>query len=255
MAVRSVGVVLINQTGYPLQLTNSGLSHGEWSSSLQPPAEIANGDSAYNEPPFPVTFQSEDDGIMTGTQGSAIYQVLDNNPTQPDPNNPGPNSPWIPVTSWIYLSWDNPYVGSTSFNSKMEVQQVDLNDSPVNPPAGGGSAFTFKLPISNYEVGYIIGPADGSTSDTNWGDLVLVPYAYGFLPVIAIINLLGDSGGIANAIVNVLVRTKATDAITWAKRNNVDLTKGFRVIFRALNVLDGSLRALFQLPPTKPSGT
>lgn len=237
MAVRSVAIVLINTTGFTLQLTNSGLSHGEWTSGLQPPATIPNNDYANEEPPFPVTFQSESDGFLTGTQGAAIYQVLDDSPYEPDPNNPGSNMP-IQVTSWIYLSWDNPYYGSTSCNAKIETQLVDLNDNPVTPPPDFPN---YQPPISIYEVGFAMGPADGSTSDTNWGDLVFVP----LVPFGAILAIFGDSGGIAHAVVNVLVRTKATDAITWAKRHNVDLTNGFRV----LNPPNGSLRALFQLPP------
>ena len=238
MAVRSVNITFLNYTGFMLQLTDSGLipsglyGGGEWSSGAQPPATIANGAQ--------VSFQSESDGVMVGTQGAAIYKVLDTGPPQLDPNGSGTQ---IQAWSWIYLCWDNPYaLGSTSFNTKIETsttqdQPVDLNDNPTGTLDFPGQ----KPPISLYEVGPVGGTgSDGTPADTNWGDAV---------PFVAFINLFGDENIVAHASVAAVVRPKATDAITWAKRNNVDLTKGFRV----LNPPNGSLRALFQLPPASSS--
>ena len=90
MASRSVTVVIKNATfSDDMTLLSSSLSHGEW--DVQPPAVIAPG--------LVAAWTSQSDGFMTGTQGKAQFRV-GNNPS-----------------SILTLNWDNPYVGSNSYNA------------------------------------------------------------------------------------------------------------------------------------------
>jgi hypothetical protein len=70
MAARSVKVQFETE-GMPntkLVLVGSGLSHGEWSSGLQPPESLPPG--------FAIEWQSESDGFLTGTQVGFVITPL-----------------------------------------------------------------------------------------------------------------------------------------------------------------------------------
>ena len=232
MAVRSVAIGLTNQTAWPLQYVNGGLissglyGGGEWSSGLEAPRNIAAGAT--------VNFGTESDGVLVGTEAWALYQILDNSPLQPDPNDP--TGPDVPCTSWIYIYWDNPYEGSTSANFNIQTVLVNSSGNPVNSSTGP-SVFTSKPLISQYECGTPppYPASDGSDPSLNWGAVV---------PFVAPWSIFGDAANYPHAGYADLLRPKATDLVTWAKRNNTDLAKGVRV----LNPPNGSLRALLQLP-------
>jgi hypothetical protein len=87
MASRSFFVQVVN-AGPDLTLKGSGLDHGEWSSGggLAPPQRIPTRSRA--------VWQSESDGIGTGTQGHAIYGSAEGD---------------------VGFVWDDPFVGSNSF--------------------------------------------------------------------------------------------------------------------------------------------
>jgi hypothetical protein len=222
MAVRQFNVTIVNDTGYPLQQTAVSLDHGEWSSNLTAPTTIAVGATA--------VFQSESDGIMTGTQGHAVYRVLDNND----------------ITTWLYVTWDNPYVGTSTFNAVTSTVAVDAAGNPANPVQGG---FNSLPPESPYEVGFGTNATsnDGTVPTWNLGSL-----APGFLGpagvIFDVVSIFADGGNVPNSAAYVQLALKATDYITWGKRHARDLSKGLR----ALNPPGGSLRALMQLPPAHP---
>lgn len=165
MAVRSVAIGLTNQTAWPLQYVNGGLissglyGGGEWSSGLEAPRNIAAGAT--------VNFGTESDGVLVGTEAWALYQILDNSPLQPDPNDP--TGPDVPCTSWIYIYWDNPYEGSTSANFNIQTVLVNSSGNPVNSSTGP-SVFTSKPLISQYECGTPppYPASDGSDPSLNW---------------------------------------------------------------------------------------
>jgi hypothetical protein len=103
MAARSVHVQF-DVSAMPntqLVLVGSGLSHGEWSAGSQPPESLT--------PPITsITWQSESDGFLTGTQGWVRYYPV-------TPGGSAPANP--PDEDTIYITWDDPYVGSNSYSS------------------------------------------------------------------------------------------------------------------------------------------
>jgi hypothetical protein len=70
MAARSVKVQFETEEmpNTKLVLVGSGLSHGEWSSGLQPPESLPPG--------FAIEWQSESDGFLTGTQVGFVIAPL-----------------------------------------------------------------------------------------------------------------------------------------------------------------------------------
>src|ERR1700761_4548311 len=101
-AARSVHVQfnVENMSNTSLVLVGSGLDHGEWSSGLTPPNELA-------PPVTAIDWQSESDGFLTGTQGWVRYY----------PISPGAKVPTnVPDSETIWITWDDPYVGSNSYN-------------------------------------------------------------------------------------------------------------------------------------------
>jgi hypothetical protein len=105
MSARSVTVNFFNQLGNTkLLLVGSGLSHGEWAAGAQPPSVIT--------PNMQVTWESDSDGVATGTQGWVrYYPVRAVPPSQAEP------PPMAPDSETIYFTWDNPFVGSNSYST------------------------------------------------------------------------------------------------------------------------------------------
>jgi hypothetical protein len=102
-AARSVHVQfdIQNMPNTKLVLVGSGLDHGEWSSGQTPPNELT-------PPATSISWQSESDGVLTGTQGWVRYY----------PISPGGSVPANPPNSdTIWMTWDDPYDGSNSYNS------------------------------------------------------------------------------------------------------------------------------------------
>ncbi|MBI6548518.1 aegerolysin family protein [Xenorhabdus lircayensis] len=101
-AARSTFISLKNSTDGILILDSSSLKHGIW--SINPPKKILTGGL--------VTFMSESSGFMTGTEGTAVYKASDG--------------------AKITIHWNNPYLGSNSYNIK-----TDKSDSYLTGYSGG----------------------------------------------------------------------------------------------------------------------
>jgi hypothetical protein len=100
MSARTVTVTLFNNLeNTQLILVGSGLSHGEW--GAQPPEKIPAATD--------LLWSSQSDGFLTGTQGWARYYPVRLKP----PGNVVP--PQVPDDQTIYIAWDNPFVGSDSY--------------------------------------------------------------------------------------------------------------------------------------------
>jgi triacylglycerol esterase/lipase EstA (alpha/beta hydrolase family) len=101
MAARSTHVTLTNRTGKNLTKTNDSLDHGIWTD--RPPLLI--GDRG--------EWESESDGFLTGTEGRVTYG--------------------IDGGGEVRLHWDNPFVGSNSY---------DQSVAPQATPDGVGGGFS-----------------------------------------------------------------------------------------------------------------
>ncbi len=86
-AARSTYVKLQNRTPSEMDRTSSSLSHGTWSENMLPP------DAIY--PMNDGVWESQSNGFMTGTQGTAVFNMA--------------------AVGNVVISWDNPYSGSNSY--------------------------------------------------------------------------------------------------------------------------------------------
>src|SRR5437762_1591773 len=85
-ASRSVVSVLVNNTGSALIRESASLDHGEWTNGVVPPARIEVGQK--------VTWESESNGFLTGTEGRATYRLEGT----------------LSATPWTFvLHWDDPF--------------------------------------------------------------------------------------------------------------------------------------------------
>lgn len=216
MAVRSFVINFQNTLGSALQQVAQNLDHGVWTDGIPAPSTVAAGAT--------VSFQSESLGLATGTQGHVVYEVLDNNDGA------------LQITSWVYITWDNPFAGgTTSLNALVSTVPVDAAGNPAEPS-------NFAMTPSPYEVGYgSPGTLDGPSATWNAGALLNdwfdLAQAFG-----------ADDGIVPHAVVDVQLTAKSPDYLLWAKRHRVNLSNGLR----ALNPPQGSMRALMQLPPARP---
>ena len=87
MAARSVHIAFKNLTDETLVRVDEGLSHGIYTEPWFPPATIA--------PDAVGEWQTESDGFLTGTEGSAKYRLSNGN-----------------FDEFVTVTWDNPYVGA-----------------------------------------------------------------------------------------------------------------------------------------------
>ncbi len=85
----SVTSTFVNNSGSALIGIGGQLDHGEWTNNNKPPARIEAGET--------VSWESESDGIATGTEGEVQYQIEGTSIT-------------------MNLHWDDPFVGSNSFD-------------------------------------------------------------------------------------------------------------------------------------------
>jgi hypothetical protein len=93
MAARSTQVVLKNLTELTFSRKDAGLEHGVWTENAYPPETV--------KPMKTVHWESESDGMMTGTAGHVTFKT-----------NAGE----------LYIHWNNPYAGTNAYQ--------------VNVPAG-----------------------------------------------------------------------------------------------------------------------
>jgi len=110
-AARSVVVKLVNNTGCTLVVRKAWVFGGNWI----PGGELNYwGGEEIEYPPYPntLTFGSESNGFMTGTEGHAYFGFDHCSPYV------GDNRQWInPLPAVLKLHWNNPYVGSNSYDS------------------------------------------------------------------------------------------------------------------------------------------
>ena len=134
MASRSTAVVFTNTTrNTGLYKVDEDLPHGVW--TTEPPEFIGPGAQ--------VVWGSESDGFLTGTEGKVRYL-----PGPADTDNIG-----IPVpladSDAVIVHWDNPYVGSNSYNASAPAPYQ------VNQESGTGSGDNATV---RFDLGGLYGP-------------------------------------------------------------------------------------------------
>lgn len=118
----SFEVFLSNNTGCGLKLVTARLDHGEW--SRQPPERIKSGRL--------VSWESESNGVGTGTEGEADY-ITEN--CDPASNN----------TKRIHAHWDNPFSGGNSGDAAGTDPAFRTN-VVIGGGNHAGGQFTYFLP-------------------------------------------------------------------------------------------------------------
>lgn len=104
-AYRSVVTTLENRTPFRLQLTKHELSHGIWTSQMDPPGHI---------PAFSIAvWSSESEGFNTGTEGMVQY-VFCHDERFPDIGDAVRGDKNL----WFNIYWDNPAMGSNSVSKR-----------------------------------------------------------------------------------------------------------------------------------------
>ncbi|WP_051943021.1 hypothetical protein [Streptacidiphilus rugosus] len=105
---RSVFVEVDNWTQCEMDFVGADLSHGIWTGVNWPPAVITN--STWG------VWGSESNGVATGTEGTATYQLF-------HCVNPANNY------KWVAFHWDDPFVGANSYDNKGTSSGVKITRS------------------------------------------------------------------------------------------------------------------------------
>src|SRR5207248_572506 len=123
MPVRTFEVILTNNSGFPLTKTFEHLCGGDWTPGLHPPDMIPPGQAQ--------PWQSESDGLATGTEGYVKYKV------------------GATTGDTVYIYWDNPFAfGVTKAFCKVSTTDVEP-DCDFEKTSGGA---VFPGAPSRFEV-------------------------------------------------------------------------------------------------------
>jgi hypothetical protein len=133
-AARSVEVKFENLTDFTLRRVGFDLPHGVWTSF--PPENIGPGDV--------MSWQTESDGFMTGTEGKVEYRSDSE-------------------SEKLFVKWDNPFIGSNSY------QEGAPNGYRVDRAGGAGdnASVTFTLrpslvPLGTVSSGFLVENSPGA---------------------------------------------------------------------------------------------
>ncbi|GIF72450.1 AbfB domain-containing protein [Asanoa siamensis] len=173
MPARVGRVVILNRTSYfRLVKSFSHLCGGEWTpGGWEPPQVIEPGRSG--------GMQSESDGVATGTEGYAKYDVI-----------------WgARREGMIYVYWNNPYLGVT--RPRFATHASDVLPDCDYAASGDGSTFTVDKGLRFHLVPTAYRHSDGGGDITAPGDL-LAGFAAG--PVGGIALLFGLAGIVKDPI-------------------------------------------------------
>jgi hypothetical protein len=190
MPARAYNITLANFSGTTLTLTGQNLCHGEWSTNMAAPGTIKTGQT--------VTFRTESDGFLTGTEAFVKYET-------------GASSSDGPQTE-LYIYWDNPYIGTTNAAAFATSGDVPVNGgcSATTPSSSSSSGSTFGPPPTaptNYQVQPASGWSSGTLSElfpisSGEGEAggAFKDLAAGVIPVVGIVDLIGTIfGNVGNA--------------------------------------------------------
>jgi hypothetical protein len=123
MAARSVHVIFDNLTGHNLLKQGDEIDHGRF--VTRPPQIIGNRGE----------WESESDGVLTGTEGSARYDIVDLHDN---------------VLGSFDVHWDNPFSGSNSYGHSVSPSGADGGRGfSIGHIGGGGEQATVTFVLLN----------------------------------------------------------------------------------------------------------
>ena len=127
MPARDFRVYFANSTPYVLQRTSDNSVQGAWTppDSWQPPTQI--------QPHQTIGWQSESNGVLTGTEGTAIYEIQDSDGFF------GTDS-HIGHQDQVVIHWDNPWWGPPHSDGHFQVISNAPTNSDSSSTFGGGYA-------------------------------------------------------------------------------------------------------------------
>jgi hypothetical protein len=235
MPIRSYRVFLSNNTDFDLIKTDSHLCGGEWTSDeWTPPASIPARTQK--------GWQSESDGIATGTEGWVKYRLA-----LPDLVIPGGTPPPPKLGDEVYVYWDNPFLGSPFIKRSATLTRSAVTLSGTKPDCDapdtstGGSDFGDSP--SKYETRAtsteqddptiaVPGDIDGSVGDRYWFEWPIAPIVFA-----------GKFNVVPHAANTWILR--AIGSVRDSLEIGDDPTKGFRRFQQTGEAL--SLRALLRM--------
>jgi len=221
MAARSVQIQFTNATDFPLNLIASHLCHGKWTNDgAKPPQQVAARSM--------VSWESQSDGILTGTQGWVKYKLA------PSSGN----------NEQVLVSWDNPYVPATGTPWIVPSESI----YNISPPCGNDSTggFASKGPSSfpDTTMFQTVVTGAGTGPNTDAFDLlklfgVLAFSGAAFLEAVglAIFDLSGT-----NVILSFSLQVEQKGSVAQALPLNYDRSKGLRPL--ATEAKTSSIRKL-----------
>lgn len=127
MADRSTCIIFQNATPVTLTRSSEKLDHGTWSDNLLPPDVIGGG---LPNIPNPATWQSESQGLATGTQGETVYLLPD-------------------LETTLTIDWDNPYWGSNANQATMTGPSAGLYTCTVTGGDGDNATVTVAFSLAS----------------------------------------------------------------------------------------------------------
>lgn len=124
MAARSVEVHFENYLDTSLTITPESqvLDHGIW--TTMPPLKIPKADRGV---PGKGEWQSESDGLATGTEGHCIYAFYD---------------AAVEEIFYIRIHWNDPFVGTNTYDIHTNSDAINVS---YRGGAGDNSSVTFKI--------------------------------------------------------------------------------------------------------------
>lgn len=141
MPVRSVRVHIYNESSYlTMQRTALQSCSGGWTDGwAAPPDTIAPGANSL--------FQAESDGVATGAIGYIKFDLLAANGKH----------------GMVYLYWDNPYMGVTTFKLRTDQMDVPVDCGPTDQNASTFGDSSNPPPL-DFGIQYAYGDQDGGNA-------------------------------------------------------------------------------------------
>ncbi|EEP81063.1 predicted protein [Uncinocarpus reesii 1704] len=131
LAAREVKCWLHNTLNVALYRDGETIAHGKWTTDMYPPEIVEAGEWA--------KWQTQSDGMMTGTEGTTNYKIF----ISDDANEVVSNAEEDTV---VQMWWANPFSGGNQYNAGIVGPR--RNDYKIKVDGGGGNHSTVTYTLS-----------------------------------------------------------------------------------------------------------